>query len=143
MNARYPHIKFPKTLDQHCAWHGISSLYFHLLIECGLMPPPAERNGEAIWSFEDVDEAILDLGFRKVYFADIMNRGLIKIGYSGNVENRMDRLAYNFNSNVRLMKTIPGNIIVEGCVHKRFEYLSEGDELFWPALELLDYMDAI
>lgn len=148
-HATFNHMsrKYPKTLDEHCDWFGMTPTYFHLLIESKVLPSPVEKNGDALWSYWNVSAAIRDL--KTVYFADVRTRGLIKIGYTGNLFNRMERLRYELNSPIDLMLTMPGNADVETCIHQRFDHLRNGGldgwafECFWPGLDLFAYMDAL
>ena len=68
-----------------------------------------------------------------VYFFQKGRRQVIKIGYSGDHEERRQNLQVASPDRLRVIATIPGNRAVEGALHKRFrEYKITGD---WYRLE--------
>jgi predicted DNA-binding protein len=67
-----------------------------------------------------------------VYFAE--RDGLIKIGWSYNVPNRIMALR------AELIGAIPGDRSIESSVHARFEHLRVHGEWFRPEVDLLAYI---
>lgn len=68
-----------------------------------------------------------------VYFIQKGRRQVIKIGYSGDHEERRQSLQGATSDRLRLIATIPGNRSVEAALHKRFrEYKVTGE---WYRLE--------
>ena len=74
-------------------------------------------------------------GCRWVYFAE--RDGLVKIGYSANVDQRMRQLG------ARLLAVMPGGAGMEGRMHALFaEYHAHG-EWFHPGLGLVSFIEAL
>lgn len=69
-----------------------------------------------------------------VYFARREGNGLIKIGWSANVPNRMIALK------AKLIGAVPGDEDDEKSLHERFAHLRVKGEWFKPADELLAYI---
>lgn len=75
---------------------------------------------------------------RRVYFARAEHTGLIKIGESACLEQRLRKLAVRRRAqSVILLASIPGNRELEGGFHRLFWHLHEGNEWFRPEAELL------
>jgi len=69
-----------------------------------------------------------------VYFAQRRKNGLIKIGYSRSVPNRMSALG------AKLIGAVHGNRSTEIKIHERFAHLRVRGEWFRPTKELLDHI---
>lgn len=76
-----------------------------------------------------------------IYFASI-DGGPIKIGYSFNVETRMEQLSAHYGRPVSILATMPGGRAEERALHQRFAHLRLGrSEQFQPARELMSFID--
>lgn len=73
-----------------------------------------------------------------VYF--IRSGDLIKIGYTGDLEERKRTLQVNNPTIVEVLKTIPGGHQEEQELHKKFAHLNKTGEWFYAAQELLDFI---
>jgi len=69
-----------------------------------------------------------------VYFAQRKHGGLIKIGWSQTVKNRLYEL------HAKLIGAIPGNRATEHEIHERFAYLRVHGEWFEAGEDLLTYI---
>lgn len=76
-----------------------------------------------------------------VYF--IRSGDLIKIGYTGDLDERKRTLQVNNPTIVEVLKTIPGGYPEEQELHKKFEHLNKQGEWFYAAEELLDFIQKI
>lgn len=74
-------------------------------------------------------------GCRWVYFAE--RDGLIKIGYSANVDQRMRQLG------ARLLALMPGGNGMERRMHRLFAEYRSHDEWFHPGLSLVGFITAL
>jgi T5orf172 domain len=73
-----------------------------------------------------------------VYF--IKSADLIKIGYTGDLTERVRTLQVNNPTIVEVLKTIPGGYQEERQLHKQFAHLNKTGEWFYAAQELLDFI---
>lgn len=69
-----------------------------------------------------------------VYFAQRRQHGLIKIGYSRNVANRLQQMG------AKMLGVVPGDRVTEKELHKRFDHLRARGEWFRPGDDLLTYI---
>lgn len=76
-----------------------------------------------------------------VYF--IKSGDLIKIGYTGDIEERKRNLQVNNPTIVEVLKTISGGYAEEQELHKKFSHLNKTGEWFYAAQELLDFIQNI
>lgn len=74
-----------------------------------------------------------------VYF--IKSGDLIKIGYTGDIEERKRNLQVNNPTIVEVLKTIPGGYQEEQLLHKKFAHLNKTGEWFYATQELLDFIE--
>lgn len=91
----------------------------------GLMPPPART---------------IKREEKRVYFAQDGDGGPIKIGVSGQVEERMRSLQRATPRPLRLLATIPGSHRDERDLHKRFAELRIHGEWFKAEAPLLEFI---
>jgi hypothetical protein len=92
----------------------------------------------------DVDSLpVLDLGTVKhrpaVYFA--RSRGLVKIGFTRQLSDRLRALEREARAPVELIAAGPGGRQREQDLHGRLAAFSVGREWFTPSAELLEWMD--
>jgi hypothetical protein len=65
----------------------------------------------------------------------------IKIGYSEDVNRRLDQLEWNYRTPLALLATMPGGRDKERVIHARFSHLRIGTtEQFRPAQELMEFI---
>lgn len=106
-------------------------------VKMGLLPPPRDFNGIKLWKWSEV-AAYLD---GNVYFFEA--GGLIKIGFSRRLKDRMkalqDALPYEGN----LLHTIVGTERMEAYLHERFAADRVRGEWFTRSAELLSYIDRL
>jgi len=76
-----------------------------------------------------------------VYF--IRSGDLIKIGYTGDLEERKRTMQVNNPTIVEVLKTIPGGYPEEQELHKKFAHLNKTGEWFYAAQELTDFIQSI
>jgi Meiotically up-regulated gene 113 len=75
-----------------------------------------------------------------IYFAQLPS-GAIKIGFSSQVDARLEYLEMELGQTLTLLKTIPGDRSVERKIHKRFTHLRVGrTEQFKPGDDLLEFI---
>ncbi len=75
-----------------------------------------------------------------IYFAQLPT-GTIKIGYSEDVDRRMNQLSEHYGCDLEVLCTMPGDIQVERGIHQRFEHLRFGrTEQFRPGPDLLSFI---
>jgi hypothetical protein len=72
-----------------------------------------------------------------VYFVQPINGGLIKIGTSQQLADRLDRLESLAGCDLRVLAVIDGGQTREGELHARFAHVHVGGEWFRPERELL------
>lgn len=84
-----------------------------------------------------------------VYFAK-SSKGLVKIGYSGDIKQRMLAVAHeNPRISLEVVAIVPGGIKEERALHKHFSHISVDDSLhtgrewFMSTTELEDYYQGI
>lgn len=76
-----------------------------------------------------------------VYF--IKSGDLIKIGYTGDLEERKRTLQVNNPTVVEVLKTMPGGYLEEQRLHQKFDHLNKQGEWFYSTQELLDFINTI
>jgi hypothetical protein len=76
-----------------------------------------------------------------VYFAQSLRTGLIKIGFSGQIEVRMRQLELDHNT-INLLATTDGGRAREKEIHGLFDGVQVKDEWFAPSPLLLEYISA-
>jgi len=76
-----------------------------------------------------------------VYFLESADTGLIKIGFSTNVEQRARAIESMGGSAVRLLATKPGTFKTERRLHRRFAAWRTRGEWFEPNPALLDLIE--
>ena len=75
-----------------------------------------------------------------IYFAQLPTGG-IKIGYSEDVERRMEQLAYHYGDELSVLHTMPGDRAKEREMHERFAHLRLGrTEQFQPGPDLMAFI---
>lgn len=74
-------------------------------------------------------------GVQWVYFAE--RDGLVKIGYSADVERRMRQLG------ARLLLVLPGGESIESWMHRQFAAYNAHGEWFHPGLELVALIEGL
>jgi hypothetical protein len=77
-----------------------------------------------------------------IYFLKAEN-GFIKIGISGNVEERMNELISNSPVKVELLKTVEGNQKMEKELHEKFKKYRNHGEWFKSSETLMKYIDSL
>jgi hypothetical protein len=73
-----------------------------------------------------------------VYF--IKSGDLIKIGWTGDLEERKRNIQVNNPTVVEVLKTISGGYPEEQQLHQKFAHLNKLGEWFYAAQELLDFI---
>jgi len=76
-----------------------------------------------------------------VYFIQAYADGLIKIGFSNDPYKRLAILQCGSPVPLRLIATIAADISLESALHKKFKHLRQHGEWFYPAIELLEYIE--
>jgi hypothetical protein len=82
-------------------------------------------------------------GTSKVYFVQEDGTGAIKIGTSKQLKKRVDELARQLPSKVKLLAMMDGCRETECVVHRRFHHVRIRGEWFRPVPELLAYIDRV
>lgn len=67
---------------------------------------------------------------RLVYFVRAMQGGPVKIGVTGNLAQRLNRLEYGEGRPVRALATVPGGVVLERFLHVRYAELRRRGEWF-------------
>ena len=75
-----------------------------------------------------------------IYFIQAADNGLIKIGYTDDIKQRLRTLRTMSPERLYLMKVIKGDQKQETLLHKRFNCLRSHGEWFRPERELLEYI---
>jgi len=75
----------------------------------------------------------------KIYFAEREADGLIKIGFSKDVDRRLRELEVSENSKMLLINQINGNFVVEKLVHAHFDKDRVYGEWFRFSKEMLSF----
>ena len=75
-----------------------------------------------------------------VYFIRCIDSGLIKIGYTTDINGRKASLNHASPAGVSLIASAPGGSNAEASLHRKFEHLKVRGEWFRPRPELLDYI---
>jgi hypothetical protein len=76
-----------------------------------------------------------------VYF--IKSGDLIKIGFTGDLEERKRNIQVNNPTVVEVLKTMSGGYPEEQQLHQKFAHLNKQGEWFYAAQELLDFIKLI
>lgn len=79
-------------------------------------------------------------GTSVVYFIQALETSLIKIGYSGNVQQRLMAINRGAPGGVKLIAIMRGDKQLESDLHRYFAHLSTGYEWFKPDAEIFDYI---
>jgi hypothetical protein len=77
-----------------------------------------------------------------VYFVRGVRSGLIKIGFTTNLKNRLSGLRTGAGE-IELLATIPGDRLIERAMHHRFSALRQFGEWFSPEVEIMEYISAV
>lgn len=149
--ALLPHVNAPDGLtpkqyaDRIGVRHGTVKRWLHE----GM---PAFRAGATVviepdkadaWVAENRNGTVSFHRESMVYFAQRDDLGAIKIGFTSNVDRRLDELNHkrkHGTARVYLLATMPGDKSVELSIHRAFAHLSIGDEWFRPAFELVAFI---
>lgn len=76
-----------------------------------------------------------------LYFMQSTNGGLVKIGFSDNVENRLRQLEKDYGQSLTILATMEGGRAEEAALHRRFKHLRVGrTEQFRPDPELMGFI---
>jgi hypothetical protein len=78
-----------------------------------------------------------------VYFIQDSGSGLIKIGYSTNVNSRLQAIQQGMPTEVKLLKYIHGDKELESELHERFSESRQRGEWFKPTNELLEFVESL
>ena len=65
-----------------------------------------------------------------VYFVECIASKRVKVGYTGNMENRMSALKTHSPQGIRVLRTVPGGVSRERDFHERFAAQRERGEWF-------------
>lgn len=79
----------------------------------------------------------------RVYFAQLDDDGLIKIGTTRNIPQRLQQLHEQVHGPLRLLASMPGGHAREHVWHKRFAHLQLFSEWFIPKPELTQAITAL
>ena len=77
-----------------------------------------------------------------IYFIKALNSGLIKIGYTKNVGERVASLRSNSPEELHILKITEGDIEDEKRIHNKFKHFNERNEWFRPEKSLLDFIES-
>lgn len=80
---------------------------------------------------------------KSVYFIKSKHTNLIKIGYATNTFDRIKQLSAGNTDRLILLKEIKGGKKKESELHKKFSKHRKEGEWFYPAQEILDFIDSI
>lgn len=75
-----------------------------------------------------------------IYFVK-NSEGLIKIGYTKDIQKRLSTLMHDHGQDLQLLKCICGTRYSEKSLHKRFSSLSVGKEWFRSNTELIEFIE--
>jgi hypothetical protein len=78
-----------------------------------------------------------------VYFIKRQSDGAIKIGYTGCMKTRLNRIQCNAKTDIDILCVIDGGRPIEHLFHKQFEAFRLEGEWFSPGTELLEYIDSM
>ena len=76
-----------------------------------------------------------------IYFIKSISNGLIKIGYTTNINKRFNGLKTMSPVDIELIKVINGDIKKEKDIHEKFKNIRHHGEWFSPSQELLGFID--
>jgi hypothetical protein len=132
------HIKSPQKVAD---WLGIPMPLFYLLLEAGAVHGPITKKGKLAWDVRHYERRLDMLSQTKVYF--IRFGDVIKIGWSNDVARRQRELEQEFHKIGTPLLVITGDAIVERFLHRKFEHICAGGELFRECQELHVFIDHI
>lgn len=76
-----------------------------------------------------------------IYFAQAIDGGPIKIGYSANVDSRIRQLESIYRQPLSVLATMPGDRDEERAIHERFAHWRMGrTEQFQPGHDLMEFI---
>jgi hypothetical protein len=84
-----------------------------------------------------------------IYFAQAVEGGPVKIGFSTNVEARVRQLEKHYGRQLAVLATLPGGLEEEAAIHERFDHLrlkrkndrGRHPEQFRPAADLMVFIE--
>ena len=79
----------------------------------------------------------------QIYFIQIEDTGLIKIGVTGDLIGRLQSFKTLFPQKFKLLLTIKGNIKQEQQIHLKFKSLRQHGEWFYPDDQLLNFISSL
>lgn len=105
-----------------------------------------ERNGPKgpLWRWSQVERMLGGGGpeaLSRVYFIE-MNE-FIKIGFTTNLDRRMEDLAHGHPYEINLIHHIEGSFNTESDLHRKFKHLHVRGEWFSKAPDLLQYIEEL
>lgn len=77
---------------------------------------------------------------KKVYFLQASPDGLIKIGYTSNLDSRISSIRSDSPSEIRLLASVDGTRELEAELHEEFASYNQHGEWFKPSREILQYV---
>lgn len=133
-------------------WQDMKTLCWHIcmteeevwrMVETGELPKPERTKPKNLWRWSQVDRMLMGGADsrHRVYFIE-MNE-FIKIGYSSNLERRIENLALGHPYEIRLLHDIEGSFDLETDLHRRFAHIHVRGEWFRKEQELLDYIEIL
>jgi hypothetical protein len=114
---------------------------FLLFLEAGTIRGPITRKGKLAWDLRHYARRMDTISGTKVYFIRLGE--VIKIGWSGDVSRRRRELELEHGTLGQTLLVITGDEIVESFLHRKFQHISAGGELFHECQELHVFMDHI
>lgn len=89
------------------------------------------------------DKRRTEQGGEHVYFVRRESDGLIKIGFSNSVVDRVRHLSGELRTRIDILATISGGAALEASLHERFAHLRVRGEWFRPEGALAEYMNEL
>ncbi len=120
-------------------WSGLMKLYAEDCLE----RDDLTRERMAYLSTKSVDESYLSESSRVYFIQEDSERGLIKIGWTQHLEDRVLALAGESPYPLRFLRAVPGGRSLEGELHLRFKPHQYAKEWFRPHPDILTYLLAL
>ncbi len=78
-----------------------------------------------------------------IYFIQCEDNGLIKIGFSNDIEKRFNSLRTQSPARLKLLKHMEGGVELEAKLHNKFKKYRHHGEWFEPSKEILRYIERV
>lgn len=143
MNRRYPIFPKEPTIDWVASWLKIEREYIaaqwpHMTNRFGVL---TNTSWKIFWKMR-AHEPDHQAGSSRVYFLHAPAVGMVKIGRSRNIEQRMIDLRCASPVPLKLIMTVDGGLTTERMMHERFKPYRKHGEWFKASRTLMRWIDS-